>query len=141
MQTNQDRQHMEHRWGTRVEIHAPVDLLTHDGGFLQASVKNASLSGAFVNTDQRLPLFSRVALRPVLNAHGEWLEGCVVRVEDSGMALEWLDPGLHAVSVLLSLRRDSPRPQPLDAACNPRGSSSVTWIHQDHPARANSSRT
>jgi hypothetical protein len=137
---NQDRQHMDHRWGTRVELHAPAELLTQEGRLLPASVKNASLSGAFVETDQRWSLFARVAVRPLLSTPGEWLEGCVVRVEGSGVALEWIDPGLHAVSTLLSLRPNA-LPQSVGVAADPRYSPTVTWIHRGPPAKRHSSRS
>jgi hypothetical protein len=94
---------MEHRWGTRIELDVPVELLTTDGLSADAAVKNASLSGAFVETTAKLPLLSRVSV----NLHApkdEWLDACVVRVEDDGLALEWLDPGSRLVPALLSMR-------------------------------------
>lgn len=102
---------MEHRWGTRFELDAPAELAVAQGVCTDARVRNASLSGAFVETAARVPLLSRVALRP-LAPGGSWLEGCVVRIEADGLALEWLEPGLHAVSALLSLRREDGPPLP-----------------------------
>jgi hypothetical protein len=135
---SQVRHHMEHRWGTRVELHAPAELLTHGGQYMQASVRNASLSGAFVDVRQHLPLMSRVALSPLARPD-RWLEGCVVRVESSGVALEWLDPGLQAVSILLSLRPESAA-ELLKPASSPSRHSSVTWLHPER-ARIQSARS
>lgn len=102
---------MEHRWGNRVVLHAPVQVRTATGISAAASVRNASISGAFVDTSLNLPLLGRLLLRPI-NETGEWLDACVVRVEPDGVALEWLDPALHAVSALLALRPDAaPRPE------------------------------
>jgi hypothetical protein len=98
-------QQMEHRWGTRMELHVPAELWTSDGVSTHASVRNASLSGAYLETPARVPLLSRVAIRPLARA-AEWLDACVVRVENGGIALEWLDPGLHSLSALLAMRRD-----------------------------------
>ena len=94
---------MEHRWGTRVALNAPAELKSSDGFSAIGSVRNASLSGAFVETRATLPLLSRVSLRP-LTSGSEWLEACVVRVERRGIALEWLEPGLQAVATLMSMR-------------------------------------
>jgi hypothetical protein len=99
---------MEHRWGTRIDLDAPAELWTTEGIADDAWIRNASLSGAFVETTARVPLLSRIAIRAAARP-GEWLDSCVVRVEASGLALEWLDPGLHQVSALLALRGE---PQP-----------------------------
>jgi hypothetical protein len=96
---------MEHRWGNRVTLDAPVQIRTTTGVSAAARVRNASISGAFVDTSVNLPLLGRVLLRP-LSDSGEWLDACVVRVEPCGVAVEWLDPALHAVSALLALRRE-----------------------------------
>lgn len=101
---NASTRYMEHRWGTRVELDAPAELATAEGVCTDGRVRNASLSGAFVKTSAKVPLLSRVALRPLVTG-ASWLDACVVRVEADGLALEWLEPGLHPVSALLALRR------------------------------------
>lgn len=95
--------YMEHRWGTRIALDAPAELKSSEGLSAIGSVRNASLSGAFVETRATLPLLARVALRP-LSPDGEWLDACVVRVESRGVALEWLEPGLQPLAALLSMR-------------------------------------
>ena len=102
---------MEHRWGIRVDLDALVEIRTTETWSATAVVRNASLSGAFIeadcmDTESRPVLLGRVSVRLVART-GEWLEACVVRVEDNGFAVEWLDPGMQAVSALLSLRRDA----------------------------------
>jgi len=94
-------QFMEHRWGTRVDLEASARLMTGDG-MCEAVLRNASLSGAFLETTARPTLLSRVSVRPV-SPGGEWLDGWVVRIEPRGIAVEWLDPPLHSVAVLLAL--------------------------------------
>lgn len=110
-------QPMEHRWGNRVALDAPVQIRTAHGVSAAASVRNASVSGAFVDTSVKLPLLGRVLLRPITDS-GEWLDACVVRVEQDGVAVEWLDPALHAVSALLALRRDDAGRRPGRGAAN-----------------------
>jgi hypothetical protein len=92
--------HMEHRWGTRIDLNAPAELWTVNGAATEAMVRNASLSGAFLETTARVPLLTRVAVRP-LGSTSTWLDGCVVRRDRTGLALEWLDPGVHTLSPLL----------------------------------------
>lgn len=111
-------QFMEHRWGTRVDLEAPARLMTGEG-MCEAMLRNASLSGAFLETSARPTLLSRVSVRPT-SPSGEWLDGWVVRIEPRGVAVEWLDPPLHSVAVLLALHESTapppqrgPRGQPL----------------------------
>jgi len=104
-----DLQWMEHRWGTRIDLDAPAEVITMDGVHGKGVVRNASLSGALAETSFRPALLSRIALRPSTPG-GEWLEGCVVRVEGDAVAIEWLDPPLHAVARLLSLQH-GPEPE------------------------------
>lgn len=103
---SESRQSMEHRWGTRVAVNAPATVRDTTGHLASARVRNASLSGAFVETDIHFALLARVSVRA--SARGsEWLHGCVVRVEDHGFAIEWLDPDLQAVAALLGVSRGS----------------------------------
>jgi hypothetical protein len=101
-----DSDHMEHRWGIRVDLHVPAELRTADGNSTDGIVKNASVSGAFVETVTKLPLLSRIAVNLPARG-GEGLDACVVRIEDRGLAVEWLDPGSRLVPTLLSMRWDS----------------------------------
>lgn len=105
-----DLQWMEHRWGTRIELDAPAEITTLDGLNGTGVVRNASLSGALAETSFRPALLSRIAVKPAARG-GEWLEGCVVRVEGHTVAIEWLDPPLHAVAVLLALQHGHLQPE------------------------------
>ncbi len=96
---------LEQRWGKRVELDVPAELKTSDGLSFEASVKNASVSGAFVETDANLPVLARLSVHPFARA-GEGLDASVVRIEKTGVALEWLDPGSRSVPALLSLRHN-----------------------------------
>lgn len=94
---------MEHRWGNRFDLDAPAILMTADGHSVAATLRNASVSGALVETRIRPPVLSRVSIRPIARP-GEWHDACVVRADPRGLALEWLDPGSRTTSSLLALR-------------------------------------
>lgn len=111
-------QFMEHRWGTRAPLKAPCRLMTGDG-LCEGTLRNASLSGAFIETGARPTMLSRVSVRPV-SPGGEWLDGWVVRIESHGVAVEWLDPSLHSIAVLLALHAPA-----FNGPQSPRGSSVV----------------
>lgn len=98
-----DLQWMEHRWGTRIELEAPAEITTLDGLSGMGVIRNASLSGALAHTSFRPALLSRVLLKPDMPG-GEWLEGCVVRIDTDAVGIEWMDPPLHALARLLSLQ-------------------------------------
>jgi hypothetical protein len=105
-----DSDQMEHRWGTRVDLHVPAELRTAAGTSDRCSaegiVRNASVSGAFVETGSTLPLLTRIFVS-LPNRGGEGLDACVVRIDDRGLGVEWLDPGSRMVPALLSMRWDS----------------------------------
>jgi hypothetical protein len=100
-------QAMEHRWGTRVRLDAPAQLRVEGDITTGVTLRDASLSGAFLQMNARLPVMSRIWVRAVEGA-GEWLEACVVRHAVDGMGIEWCDPGLRAVCELLALRQEVP---------------------------------
>lgn len=122
-----DSPFMEHRWGTRVNMSVPAELRTAGGGSVPAALTNASISGAFVETRLKLPLMSRVSVH-LCGTSEELLDAWVVRVEDQGMGLEWLDPGSDTVPALLSLRHDNVMPA---GAGHTVQRDSVTWISLD----------
>lgn len=102
----------EQRWGARARLHAMVELIAVDGVVEAVCVRDASVSGAFVETRRAWPMMRRVALCPT-GRSGKWLDGIIVRAGDGGYGIEWLDPVLHPVSALLSLRQcavDTPPP-------------------------------
>jgi hypothetical protein len=116
----------ELRWGTRVPLRTLAELVTDDGDFEAVWVRNASLSGAFVETERSLRMQARVALCPT-GRSGDWLDGFVVRAGDGGHGIEWVDPVLHPVSALLSLREE-----PLRSGLPPaRESTTVSWRLMD----------
>lgn len=121
---------MEHRWGTRIDLRAEAKLMTAEG-LCNGVLCNASLSGAYVETPARPALLSRVSVRPATPG-AQWLDGWVVRVEARGIAVEWLDPPLHSVAVLLALHSVTPAPgSPRSHAAEP-----VVPLRSRQPVRA-----
>lgn len=100
---------IEHRWGSRRMLHENAELQTADGLSCRVCIENASLSGAFIETRLRLPTLTRVFVRPDSADGGEWLGAFIVRTTEEGVGLEWLEPGLKPISMLLiqSPRRSS----------------------------------
>lgn len=105
---NANALYMEHRWGTRVEMFTPADVATATGRSCKAVVRNASLSGAFLETlaHPYLPVLSRIVLKPRIPG-ADWIEACVVRTNVRGVGVEWMEPALRSVSTLLATRNES----------------------------------
>ena len=98
---------MEHRWGERVALDCPVRLELRDGSGVEGRLRNASISGAWIETGERLPWYAMVN---VIVAAGTGprrrtieLPASVVRMARDGIAVEWRD---MAVPTLISLMRE-----------------------------------
>ena len=100
-------QFMEHRWGSRFDLCAPAEIRNTQGGTARVIVRNASLSGAYVETRSQFPLLARVLLRPLSQA-AAWMEGCVVRADHRGVGVEWIEAEESALVALLTLPRERP---------------------------------
>ena len=95
---------MEHRWGERVELDCPARLLLQDGTSEEGQVRNASISGALIDTDRDLPMYTSLSIRLMAGRRAIELPACVVRVTRSGLAVEWRD---MAVPTLIALLREA----------------------------------
>jgi len=92
----------EQRWGQRVALSTPVDI--GSGRILAHGVlRNASLSGALVETALDLPVFSHLVVRwqPPGTTVPQDLAACVVRRTDTGFAVEWRDMACEPLLALL----------------------------------------
>ena len=97
---------MEHRWGTRVSLDTDASMRRLYGLETAARFRDVSLSGAFVETTDRLPRFSRIAVR-VLATPSYWVEAWVVRSEADGIGIEWLEPGSQMVLEMMFLQNSA----------------------------------
>ena len=84
---------MEHRWGERFPVELIVRLHSGSTTILDARLANTSVSGALVNTDLRLPLFSHLVVEfDVARRYGvagQRVPAYVVRHARNGLGLEW----------------------------------------------------
>ena len=90
------RAFMEHRWGERSLVRAAVRL---HGAIWDAAgyLRDASLSGAFVQTRLQVPAWTRVEL----SLSGTRIAAFVVRVTPDGLGIEWCEFAPHPVRKLL----------------------------------------
>jgi hypothetical protein len=95
---------MEHRWGKRSALDVAVRLRRGSGAVDTGRIANASLSGVFVRTTTRLPVFTRVLVE--LDGSGarqsapERIPAYVVRAAPDGLGLEWSEFAPSAVDLL-----------------------------------------
>ena len=99
------RPFMEHRWGQSVTLDLPAVQLQLGGELLgHGRMRNASISGAVVETDAKLPLLASlevVVRTPSLPAGRVVLPACVVRRAADGLGVEWRDMSCENVVALL----------------------------------------
>lgn len=86
---------MEHRWGLRHLLDLSVRLRGGGRTVALARIRDASLSGAYLETAASLPLLGRVWVemesgRRLPNENG-LIAGYVVRADRSGYGLEWCE--------------------------------------------------
>ena len=89
---------MEHRWGQRVAVDIPVQLISHPHGVGEGRIKDISQSGARINTQFELPTLAlvTVVIEPGDAADTLWcheldtgLSACVVRCGPHEIGVEW----------------------------------------------------
>jgi len=96
---------MEHRWGERVSLDCPALLMLRDDSIAEGQVRNASISGAWVETDARMPVYTALTVIVPAGAgvrrRAIELPACVVRTAPGGVAVEWRDMGVPTLISLL----------------------------------------
>ena len=103
---------MEHRWGRRVSIDAAVRIQWPLGGRAAAitagRLRDLSVSGAFLETDQRIPALARVSVKLAVAAQGRVqtyvISGFVMRRDERGIGVEWAELAPPGVGALLQAR-------------------------------------
>jgi hypothetical protein len=96
---------MEHRWGERIDLALPVDIV-RDGTTTPGRLVSASVSGALLECEAKPPQFT--SLRVILPATPDRerdpvdLAACVVRHTDRGLAVEWRDMASPHIVALLA---------------------------------------
>jgi hypothetical protein len=94
------------RFGQRIPLELPVGLNAGALGKARGFIRNASISGAFIETTLELPLHTNLVVTLAIQglegaAHA--LSACVVRLDTFGLAVEWRD--MASVDVIDLLQR------------------------------------
>jgi hypothetical protein len=100
---------MEHRWGRRRPCRARVSLSASGGVSGIGRLRDVSMSGAFLETAVPLPVYAQLAiavLRDDGSTHALEFPAVVVRRDDSGVGIEWCDPGSVSICHALGCRLD-----------------------------------
>lgn len=95
---------IDHRWGSRFSSDVDVEMRAADGSINRAVVRNVSLSGALLETRNKVRLLGQVDVRP-LRPSATWMRGFVVRLSENCVAVEWFEPGLDPVNALVPMGR------------------------------------
>jgi len=101
---------MEHRWGIRHDVTQSVRVATHSGLVARGTIRNVSMSGAFVEAPLAVKLFARVNIQfnSALDRRPGRVEGQVVRREPTGFALEWRELAPDVMAALIAHSEASP---------------------------------
>lgn len=96
---------MEHRWGQRITFEVPVILAVGGRALGRGVLRNASISGALIETSLELPVFSNLVVSLLPNVNGSSpacnLEASVVRCAPGRFAVEWRDMACTSIVALL----------------------------------------
>ena len=104
--------YMEHRWGTRRPCRARVCVSAGGGIAGTGRIRDVSMSGAFLESPLRLPLYAQVAIA-VLNDDGSRhvieFTATVVRTERDGVGIEWCETASGSICELMGCALDCAR--------------------------------
>jgi hypothetical protein len=96
---------MEHRWGQRITFEVPVTVAVAGRVLGRGILRNASISGALIETSLELPVFSNLVVSLVPIGDGASpacnLEASVVRCAPGRIAVEWRDMACASIVALL----------------------------------------
>lgn len=97
---------MEHRWGYRFTTAVEVRIAGCPSWLSRGMLRDASISGGYIETGLSLPLWTSVQIEIVSEAGAapEKLAACVARQDERGIGLEWLDLAPEIILRLLPPR-------------------------------------
>ena len=94
------------RFGQRVELKVPVALTVAGRPSESGVLRNASISGALIETALDLPLHANIVVTFTISDGKEQdvreLNACVVRIDPAGIGVEWRDMGSVDITDLLA---------------------------------------
>jgi hypothetical protein len=98
------------RFGQRIPLELPVTLSADGLKSAPGVIRNASISGGFIETTLELPLHANLVVTLDVQkpepAATHALNACVVRIDAFGLGIEWRD--MACVDVLELLQRAPP---------------------------------
>jgi hypothetical protein len=95
---------MEHRWGTRHPLETSVRLDARPHRLTPACLRNASSSGAYLETDAAPPLWTRICVeleRGIFADDARRIDAFVIRRDERGIGIEWCEFGPPAILELI----------------------------------------
>ena len=99
------RRFMEHRWGRRVALDMPVHITLPGGDSAVGVLRDASISGGFIETPLHLAVGAPLGVVLLVGAGAARravdLPACVTRKARDGLAIEWRDMASPPVLALL----------------------------------------
>ena len=96
----------EHRWGNRVRVEVPVDVLETGRDAVPGCLKNLSLSGALLRSSHDLNLNALIGIRidlPTASADSCVVKARVSRKPGRDIGIEWCEFAPGVVKDLLRL--------------------------------------
>jgi len=92
------------RWGQRMSVHIPVQVVAHDSPAIHGHLKSISLSGALMEADHELRLHAYIELRIKLPETGRSAMIVMARVTrklQDAVGVEWCEFAPSVVKDLL----------------------------------------
>lgn len=94
------------RFGQRVTLEVPVRLTFGGRALGRGTIRNASISGALIETALDFPLYTNLVVTVTTHDGGapgtRELNACVVRTDPAGIGVEWRDMGSVDITDLLA---------------------------------------
>lgn len=94
----------EHRWGERVRVNLPVDVLENGHAAAGGHLENVSLSGALLTSSHDLRLYALIGVRielPSPSADSCVVQAWVSRKPAHGVGIEWCEFAPAVVKAVL----------------------------------------
>jgi hypothetical protein len=111
-----DTHFVDRRWGPRLRIDRWVTLICEEGARTAVLLKNASLTGGYVTRQAHVREGQRVVVEVDFPCQAARelppIPAVVVRLDDTGIGIEWEELGSDAVLAVLTLLAQEPWPPP-----------------------------
>jgi hypothetical protein len=104
---------MEHRWGRRVKVNIPVQLMTENASLMGiGQLSNLSVSGALLVSDCSVRVLTQIQVKlessPLPKHKVTTIAGYVARQYSHGIGVEWCERTSMLVADLLRTTSDEP---------------------------------